>query len=879
MFFDRLKRFQSPIIFLILLSFMIFTIWIRGLNAVSIDLPHYITLRSPDIWYNFRQIELMIHNYPVYSWFDPMTAYPTGKSIDWGPFLPFLAASLSLITGMTERPDMMFLASWLIPVFGALMVPVTYFIGKLLRDWKTGITAAGLITVASIPYFYTSSFGNVDHHILEAFFGALFCLLYLQTLLYAKKNSPSVKNKRIFITFFGLSVVTAIVFFTGFLNMPTMVLFGFIVAIYTLLQFIRDTWENKLETGLALTNIAVFTPVILFMAIFGIKQPGMSPGQYSIVHIIFILLIIGETLILYILSKQLIRNKKFYIISVVAIGTGLLIAMDIISKETFVLIFTLFGQPADIATITESQPWSLPLAFASLNITLILGIIGFAIIIYHLYIKKRPEHLFFAIWSVIIFALTVQHLRFEYYFALNVVLLSSVCIVTALETGLADVGISLRGLSIPSGGRFLPTGQPDNKIQEEKPVLKKHAKYPEKPSKKRKELSSPQKLKNKQIFGSVVVIVILGATIISVGLSVRNDIEYSSNPVLLIDKNWIETAEWLNNQTPDPGVDYYGVHQNDTFEYPGSAYGILSWWDFGHYITFIGKRIPVTNPFQDHLTGPAGAAAFFMADSEADATGILQEMGARYVITDTSLATDQFGDLITWNNSTSNIYPYMMSFFFADPNSKNQLIQFNGERGPYFRTMITRLHNFDGSMQTPRNITYLEYYEENRNGWLYPMVTTTKYLNVSDTDNAIKKFESQHQGNAQAILVGQYLEPLERVPALQHFRLVHESYGNSPDILIYDNSGAQNLKLVKVFEVVKGAHIKGDGVIELQVVTNTGRAFTYRQESMNGEFIVPYSTINNPYEVKARGKYHILGTGDSVDITEEDVINGNEVKP
>jgi len=41
----------------------------------------------------------------------------------------------------------------------------------------------------------------------------------------------------------------------------------------------------------------------------------------------------------------------------------------------------------------------------------------------------------------------------------------------------------------------------------------------------------------------------------------------------------------------------------------------------------------------------------------------------------------------------------------------------------------------------------------------------------------------------------------------------------------------------------------------------------------------PYSTINNPYEVKARGKYHILGTSDSVDITEEDVINGSEVKP
>ena len=159
-------------------------------------------------------------------------------------------------------------------------------------------------------------------------------------------------------------------------------------------------------------------------------------------------------------------------------------------------------------------------------------------------------------------------------------------------------------------------------------------------------------------------------------------------------------------------------------------------------------------------------------------------------------------------------------------------------------------------------------------GFYIPMVTMAKFLNVTDATNAIRNFERQPQGDSQAIMVGQFLQPVEQVPALQHFRLVHESPGKSPDITVYDNSGAENLNLVKVFEFVKGAHIRGKGTIELQLVTNTGRTFMYRQESNNGEFIVPYSTVNNPYEVSANGKYHIIGTNIAIDVTEKDIQEG-----
>ena len=74
-----------------------------------------------------------------------------------------------------------------------------------------------------------------------------------------------------------------------------------------------------------------------------------------------------------------------------------------------------------------------------------------------------------------------------------------------------------------------------------------------------------------------------------------------------------------------------------------------------------------------------------------------------------------------------------------------------------------------------------------------------------------------------------------------------------------------------------GAVIRGDGIIEVPVVSDTGRQFTYRQASINGTFVVPYSTTGNPYDVKAAGKYQIVGTNQQFDVPEEAVMQGKQI--
>jgi dolichyl-diphosphooligosaccharide--protein glycosyltransferase len=118
-----------------------------------------------------------------------------------------------------------------------------------------------------------------------------------------------------------------------------------------------------------------------------------------------------------------------------------------------------------------------------------------------------------------------------------------------------------------------------------------------------------------------------------------------------------------------------------------------------------------------------------------------------------------------------------------------------------------------------------------------------------------------------------------QIPALKHYRLIYESPNNASAKIFPESEPItlQDIKYVKIFEYVEGAHIRGEGVIELPLVTNTGRTFTYRQESENGEFIVPYSTQDNPYGVNVTGKYHIVGTSRYITVTEKDVTGANQV--
>ncbi|HUU75291.1 MAG TPA: oligosaccharyl transferase, archaeosortase A system-associated, partial [Methanoregulaceae archaeon] len=189
----------------------------------------------------------------------------------------------------------------------------------------------------------------------------------------------------------------------------------------------------------------------------------------------------------------------------------------------------------------------------------------------------------------------------------------------------------------------------------------------------------------------------------------------------------------------------------------------------------------------------------------------------------------------------------------------------------YFMTTVSRLHNFDGSYVEPTTVYYIEYTDTVTQA-PYPVVVGAQQMEVSQARALADQYNQQAQPGYYADVVSNViLLPLDTVPALKHYRLVHESPRN-----VFSQS-PPDVKYVKVFEYVPGARIMGDGVIELNLESNTGRRFTYRQASANGEFIVPYSTSGSQYDVKALGKYRIAGTGLEFEVPEEAILQGSRI--
>jgi dolichyl-diphosphooligosaccharide--protein glycosyltransferase len=231
--------------------------------------------------------------------------------------------------------------------------------------------------------------------------------------------------------------------------------------------------------------------------------------------------------------------------------------------------------------------------------------------------------------------------------------------------------------------------------------------------------------------------------------------------------------------------------------------------------------------------------------------------------------TGKFWAMATWFNTTAAAAPYQMTVLVPGQTDSSNYQSALLNKQAYYDTMISRLHNFDGSMATATAAYYVEYEDSSISHVSYPVLTNAEAMNVT----AAKARAAQYNQNAPSgyhaeVLGSSVVLPVADVPALQHYRLVYESQTN------VFNSDKVDVKYVKIFEYVKGAHIKGSGIIEVPVVTNTGRNFTYRQQSTNGEFIVPYSTTGNTYDVKTTGKYRIEGTGTTFDVPESAVMQG-----
>ena len=845
------------------------SLYIRALPYDSIFGGPFVRFGGNDPWYNMRLVESTLHNFPHRIYFDALTYYPHGTNVPFAPLFDYLLAVIIWLIGLGNpyatlgEHGIEVIGAWYPAVLGALTVIPVYFIGKELWNRNAGLLSAALIAILPGQFLSRSLLGFTDHHVAETLFSTIAMLFLILAIKHAKdsrneitfysvleKDWDSLKKPMIYSFFAGIFLGS---YYLAWKGAP---LFVFVLLIYAVVQFIIDHVRGKSTDYLCIVFVPAFLISLVMIA------PVLHPGalaKFQVLSLVLGMVVFGALSAISFLMNYKKIEPYGYPIAILALGVLSFVLLSVLNPS---LYSTLTGSlrifvPSETAlTVAEIHPMHVfgtsignPGAWEWFTTTFFIAFAAFPWIGYNIARKFRAEEVLFIVWSaVMLFACFGQN-RFAAYYAINVALLcgfvswKTIELVGSIgEGGIAKTGHGEEEKKIKGKKKG---GAGGGNAQKEKSNAKTTSTHKEVGTNLRTE-----KIKRYLRADIILTVLIIGLVVFYPPLNVSlSSAKGGGGPSY----DWYESLSWMKGNTPDPGVDYYALYEepaiNETtnrmedYDYPPEAYSIISWWDYGHWITRIAHRIPVANPFQQGIGGPIGsdkpgACVFFIAKNEADANEVADALGVRYVVSDFMMADawnafyNKFGAMTVWAGDTGGYYA-----------------QVTTEEGPrvvpsakYFSTMEARLHIFDGK--------------------------------------GVEEF---------------YLEPL------QHYRLIHES----PSTIIA--VGGQEIKFVKVFEYVKGARIEGTApngsLIEVStdVSTNQGREFTYSGRTMadsNGsyEFIVPYSTegpiaggtnfdvFASSYKIRAghldleNGNATMVWDVEEVSVPEEAVMEGKTIR-
>ncbi len=627
-------------------------------------------------------------------------------------------------------------------------------------------------------------------------------------------------------------------FFT-FILLVFLIIFIFIISLFFVLYYLV-TYFSKNYSEWVLLSGSFISLVVLLMILPFMGFPDFFNGRiYGIQHLVSLGLSFFGLLFIAILGYVLrLKKIKPYFLAIFLIAAILLFfAILKIFFPSFLGIIIKMAGMANIGMtdnkfarefIGEMGPMRIRGAFGSYSALFYISLLSLLVVFYKFIKGKQPKYFLVFIWTLFMLIIagvfpSVGQQRFSVYLAVSISLLASFLIVSGFEFG-------WQGL--------------------------------------RKSRDFPKNSYLRFYFSATSLLVIFSVIfflLFPFPFNIDNapypenlpwfmkEVIAAAKSPFVVEEDWYDTLKWIKENTPDPGVDYYALYQNPginketgksyPYVYPPQAYGILAQWGVGHMITYYSHRIPVANPFQQGIglkkegkVLELGEGVFFLETEEEKAAQYLEELKAKYVIVN-SLLTDPNGSFkgyVKWVQGDLEGYIDEQ----AVPNK-------------YDKAMSTRLFFLDGAGVTLK----------------------TKKEDKENKENKDIEFS---------------LDPLD------HFRLVYESKNS---VFLTFKEGYYPFNMVKVFEYVKGARItgkiksKGKAIISTEIETNQGRKFTYQKETQaeNGffEFIVPYSTFGKdgristgtqfavfakPYKITVAGKEF------NINVTEEDVLNGKEIK-
>lgn len=645
-----------------------------------------------DSFYHMRRILYTASNFPHSLNFDSYINYPNGFEVGWPPFFDFLGALLAKILG-GGQPDLYTIefAGALLPVLlGVLTIVPLYIAAVSLFDRKTALLGA-LIFAVLPAHLYISRFGAVDHHVAEALLSTSAYACFILALKWAKEGSLSLtslktisSNKKL-IKSLALAGASGLFFALLIFTWIGALAFVSFILLYAFIQTTIDLKAGKNSDYNLICSVALLATLIFTIPLSaGSLRPGleMSAMYLSWFQVFYVLSMLAGTLILwgfslYISKKDL--DWKYYPAILILVSVAGLLSLRILSAESYAFVVEgmrfFLGKGEYIGTISEALPIFLTTE-GKLTFSQVLGSLGLCFLaalggFFLLSLewkgeKSKPEGMFFLLWSVFFAYLMISQRRFSYLFAVNVSILTAYFLWVLLESFNFETEVR----------KLVKSGQIPRKNAE--PALKagKETKSKAK-SKSKNTISSSKKDLQPDYFKIVSSIVLIGLVFIP---CLWADFAFAKEEGS-IDPGWKDSLTWL--EASSPKTSYY-LEPSETPEY-----GVLSWWDYGNWITYVAKRPAVSNNFQ---TGIEDSSLFFTTSSEEEAKTILEKLNVKYVITDKMMASGKFGAIVKLAGEDISKYLNIETV-----NGKRGLETVATAKKEFTETEVYKLHELDGS--------------------------------------------------------------------------------------------------------------------------------------------------------------------------------------
>ena len=758
------KRKLPPIVIvgIILAALCGISLYIRiYLPYDQVFVNDWVWFRETDAYYYIRHIENLVNNFPRFNSFDPYMIYPGGGGGLARPFFAWLVAGISLLVskGAPTQQTIAVVGAYMPAILGTLTLIPVYFIGRELFNRWVGVMAAALVAILPGEFLHRSLLGFTDHHVAETLFSTVCILFLIMAIKRAREREISFSN---LISRDWSKITKPLVYallagvFMGIylLTWQGGLLLTFIIFAYLVIQFIVDHLRHKSSDYLCIVG----TP--LFLIAFLMLLPILGNSSLDTISRVSLPIAIVVPIVLSGISRLMAGRawKPVYypltLLVLAGIGLAALHAINPSLFQSMLEKFGIFNPGGAMLTVLEVQPllspsgvFTLQIAWANFTTSFFISFISFAMLAYVTVKEKSADKTLFLIWSIIMLMAVLGQRRFGYYYAIN----------AALLTGY----FSWKMLDI-AGLRKLLT-----KSWEVVGAVKKVKQF------KKREKKTGEKAKQKTFMqprGAWVGVIVVGIVIFLLVFfpNILQSSALGRTPNYIMDEEWYSSLLWLKDNSPEPfdAPDlYYELYPPGAdFEYPETAYGVMSWWDYGYFIMQIAHRIPNANPGQ---AGAVRAAQFFIAQNESASNELADRLGVKYVMIDYAMPITKFHAMPEWADISQDEFYEI----YYQPTQDGLLEPVRLYYPAYYNCTVVKLYNFDGKTVVPTAVEVISYEEKVASGG-QKYKEITGYQSFPTYEEARAYISSQDAGSYRIVSINPFSSPV-RLEALNSYELVY----------------------------------------------------------------------------------------------------------